>query len=282
MKAFSIVIPAYNEAAVVGDCIRGLLDQQGIDELEIVVVPNGCHDDTAEVARGFGERVKVIELEEGSKVNALNAGDAACTLFPRAYVDADIELSPECLIRCHEALAGGLLAVAPRAEFVREHSGFIIRSFYDCWERTPYFADGHMIGSGFYAMSEEGRSRFTEFPPIIADDGFAHTLFDRGERMTVEGCSFRIHAPRSIRGLIAIKTRERLGSIELKAKGYLPREREPEGTTFGSMFANLLRHPISSVIYTALRIITRTRAARQARKRIFHIWERDESAREAR
>ena len=282
MKAFSIVIPAFNEASVIRDCINGLMNQEGIDQLEIVVVPNGCHDDTADVAREFGDRVKVIELEEGSKIKALNAGDAACTLFPRAYIDADIELSPQCLIRCHEALEGGQLAVAPRAEFVRDDSGFIIRSFYEGWERTPYFADGHMIGAGFYAMSEEGRSRFTEFPPIIADDGYAHQLFNREERLTVEGCSFKIHAPKSLTGLVAIKTRERLGAIELKAKGYLPREEDREGTTAGSMFMNLLQHPISSVIYTSLRLYTRSRAARQARKKIFHIWERDESARDAR
>ena len=279
MKCFSVVIPAYNESTVIGRCIERLQEQQGLDQIEIVVVPNGCHDDTAEVARGFGDVVTVIELEEGSKINALNAGDAACTLFPRVYLDADIELSPDCLARCHDALEGGLLAVAPTARFISDDSGFIIRSFYEAWRRTPYHSDGHMLGAGFYAMSREGRARFEKFPPIIADDGFAHQLFSREERRSLPDCSFDIHAPRTIKGLIAIKTRERLGALELEAKGYVPREPDREGTTSHSMLPDLLRHPISSAIYIILRLYTRARAARQCRQKRFDVWERDESAR---
>ncbi len=164
MRCFSVVIPAYNEAAVVGRCIERLLEQQELGQLEIVVVPNGCRDDTAEIARGFGDGVTVIELEQGSKINALNAGDEACTLFPRVYLDADIELSIDCLARCYDALRDGCMAVSPTAHFVTKDSGFIIRNFYQAWMRTPYHSDGHMLGSGFYAMSEEGRARFDCFP----------------------------------------------------------------------------------------------------------------------
>lgn len=279
MKCFSVVIPAYNEAAVIGRCIERLFEQQELDQLEIVVVPNGCHDDTAEIARGFGDRVTVIELEEGSKINALNAGDKACTLFPRVYLDADIELSVDCLARCHDALKNGCLAVSPTAHFVTTDSGFIIRNFYEAWGRTPYHSDGHMLGSGFYAMSEEGRARFDWFPPIIADDGYAHQLFTRDERRTLTNCTFNVFAPKNIKGLIAIKTRSRLGSLELTAKGYAPREEHGEGTTKGSMLASLFRHPISSSIYITLKMATRIRANQQFKKRRFDVWERDESAR---
>ena len=282
MRSFSVVIPAHNEARVLGDCLQSVLGQEGIDKLEIVVVPNGCTDDTAEVARNFSDQVKVVVQERGSKISALNAGDAACTLFPPAHIDADIELTSQCLMRCHETLRGGKLAVAPRAEFETDESGFTIQSFYEAWKRTPYVSDGHMIGAGFYAMSAEGRSRFKEFPPVISDDGFVHQLFRRDERATVEGCSFKIHAPKSLKGLIAIKTRERLGALELAAKGYTPLEEALEGTTCHSMFRDLLRHPISSMIYTLLRTLSRARAAGQARKKLFELWERDESAREAR
>ena len=282
MRSFSIVIPAFNESAVIGDCIEALMCQEGMDQLEIVVIANGCADDTAAIARGFGDRVTVLELEEGSKIQALNAGDEVCTIFPRAYLDADVELGPSCLARCHDALAGGQLAVAPRPEFISDGCGFIIRAFYEGWERTPYFADGHMIGSGFYAMSREGRARFDRFPLIISDDGFAHQLFKRDERSTLQDCTFKIHAPRTLQGLVAIKTRERLGAIELRIKGFLPREQDREGTTFGSMLWNLAKHPISSLIYATIRLYTRNRATRQARRDQFHLWERDTSSREAR
>jgi glycosyltransferase involved in cell wall biosynthesis len=280
MRCFSVVIPAYNEAAVVGRCIERLLEQQELGQLEIVVVPNGCRDDTAEIARGFGDGVTVIELEQGSKINALNAGDEACTLFPRVYLDADIELSIDCLARCYDALRDGCMAVSPTAHFVTKDSGFIIRNFYQAWMRTPYHSDGHMLGSGFYAMSEEGRARFDCFPPIIADDGFAHQLFSRDERRTLTDCTFNVFAPKTLKGLIAIKTRARLGMLELAAKGYAPREEQRERTTPGSMFTSMLRHPVSSSIYIALKMITRIRANQQFKRSRFDVWERDESARD--
>ena len=279
MRSFSVVIPAYNEAAVIGRCIERLFEQQELDELEIVVVPNGCHDDTAEIARGFGDRVTVIELEKGSKIDALNAGDQACTVFPRVYLDADIELSVDCLARCHDALKGECMAVSPTPHFVTKDSGFLIQSFYKAWMRTPYHSDGHMLGTGFYAMSKEGRDRFEWFPPIIADDGYAHQLFTRDERRTLTDCTFNVFAPKTIKGLIAIKTRSRLGSLELTAKGYVPREEQREGTTPGSMLGSLVCHPISSAIYITLKMVTRIRANRQFKQRRFDVWERDESAR---
>ena len=279
MKCFSVVIPAFNESAVIGRCIECLFEQQEIERIEVVVVPNGCDDDTAEIARGFGDRVTVIELDQGSKIMALNAGDAACTVFPRVYLDADIELSSDCLARCHDALKHGCMAVSPTAHFVTKNSGFIIRSFFQAWMRTPYHSDGHMVGTGFYAMSEEGRARFDRFPPIIDDDGFAYQLFTRAERRTLTDCTFDVFAPRTLKGLIAIQTRSRLGSLELAAKGYAPREEQREGTTPRSMLAHLWRHPISSSIYITIKMIIRIRARRQFRKNRFDVWERDESTR---
>ena len=52
-------------------------------EMEIIVVCNGCKDDTADVARAFGDPVKVVETEIPSKIKALNLGDEAATCFPR-------------------------------------------------------------------------------------------------------------------------------------------------------------------------------------------------------
>ena len=86
----SVVIPAHNEEAVIGRCLQNLLEGAEPDELEFVVVGNGCKDATATAARSFGPPVRVIETPVASKSNALNLGDAAAQIFPRAYIDADI------------------------------------------------------------------------------------------------------------------------------------------------------------------------------------------------
>ena len=85
------MIMAFNRwAAVIGRCLSALQNQEGVDHLDVVVVANGCSDDTAAVAERAG--VTVIVLPEPGKSAALVVGDAAAVGFPRVYLDADIEL----------------------------------------------------------------------------------------------------------------------------------------------------------------------------------------------
>src|SRR3954454_12193945 len=113
----SVVIPAHNESAVIARTLRALTGQGGglASALDIVVVANGCSDDTAQIARAFGAGVRVIETDIAGKPHALNLGDQASSAFPRIYADADVTIAPGAL----EALAarltrGDVLAAAPR------------------------------------------------------------------------------------------------------------------------------------------------------------------------
>ena len=78
----SIVIPAYNEGSVIERCLEALLADAGPDEFEIVVVCNGCKDDTAARARAFGAKanVKVVETPVGSKIGAPLSSLSSCAL----------------------------------------------------------------------------------------------------------------------------------------------------------------------------------------------------------
>ncbi|MDI5941629.1 glycosyltransferase, partial [Micromonospora sp. DH15] len=105
------MIAAHDEANVIGGCLDALLADADTDagvELDVVVVANGCTDDTARVAAAR-PGVRVVELAEAGKAHALNAGDAVVRGFPRFYldaavgVDADVVADPE---QRHGALAG--------------------------------------------------------------------------------------------------------------------------------------------------------------------------------
>src|SRR5690606_37510603 len=113
----SVVIAARNEAAVLGRRLDARLpapDPPDGAALDITVVANGCTDATAAVARAR-PGVRVIELAEGSKPAALNAGDAAAVGWPRVYLDADIVLSAADIHRLAAAVADGpALAAVPR------------------------------------------------------------------------------------------------------------------------------------------------------------------------
>lgn len=89
----SIVVPAHNESSVIGRTLGAWVNQADPGELEVIVVCNGCSDNTAEIARRFGRTVRVIESDVASKSHALNLGDAAAVGFPRIYADADIILT---------------------------------------------------------------------------------------------------------------------------------------------------------------------------------------------
>src|SRR5690349_895845 len=112
----AIVIPAHNEAGTIALCLSALGGGSARERVEVIVVCNGCSDDTAARARSVGPWVRVIETPVGSKSFALNLGDQAATAFPRFYVDADVRLSADALQKVASALSeGGYLAAAPRA-----------------------------------------------------------------------------------------------------------------------------------------------------------------------
>ncbi|WP_116347785.1 glycosyltransferase family A protein [Alkalilimnicola ehrlichii] len=99
----SIIIPAHNEAAVIERTLRTVVPMLA-EEDELILVANGCTDDTAGIARRYEPQVRVIETDVASKPHALNLGDQAARSFPRIYLDADIELKPEALPRLKAAL----------------------------------------------------------------------------------------------------------------------------------------------------------------------------------
>ena len=111
----SVVIPAHNEASVIERCLSALFTGVASEELDAIVVCNGCTDDTAERARRLPYSVRVLELERAHKPTALRAGDAAAITLPRLYLDADVVLPGESARRVLERLAGGAIAALAAA-----------------------------------------------------------------------------------------------------------------------------------------------------------------------
>ena len=75
MTAISVIIPVYNDAPLLGRCLAALAAQTRPAD-EIVVVDNGCTDDSAAVARAAGARV-VVEGKRGIAPASAAGFDAA-------------------------------------------------------------------------------------------------------------------------------------------------------------------------------------------------------------
>src|SRR4051812_25495831 len=142
-EPISIIIPAHNEAAVIGLCLRSLLEQTPTHSLRIIVVANGCTDATADVARRFipaahsrRHELLIQELPRGCKPDALTHADRSAATGVRIYMDADIRLSPDAIQGILEELQAGALLTAPALK-VAPASSFITRSYIEVWSRLP-------------------------------------------------------------------------------------------------------------------------------------------------
>lgn len=276
---YSIVIPAHNEAAVILRLLESLRSP-GNGSLEIIVACNGCSDNTADICRQLDPSITVLETNTPSKVAALNIGDEAASYFPRFYLDADIEVTRNTIDRIAEVLTETpFLAAAPMLAVNDSQSSWLVKAFYSVWRRLPYHLSG-MVGSGFYALSEEGRARFRIFPDLIADDGFVRAQFDEDERLTVRDASFTIVAPTNLRDLIKVKTRSRLGLWELAKR--FPETQPREKKRWGSPAIKLACSPadwLRVITYCSIVMVCKARAMWLMKDIDGYTWERDESSR---
>jgi glycosyltransferase involved in cell wall biosynthesis len=280
----SIVIAAHNEEAVIGRCLHALLQDVQPNELEVVVVCNGCTDRTADVARAHGDKVQVTETAQASKTAALNAGDALVSGFPRFYVDADVVLPLFSVRRIAERLGEtGRPVAAPVMSVDLRESSLAVRAYYRVWSELPYVEEG-MIGVGVYALSEEGRRRFGRFPEVIADDGYVRMLFGRDERIRADEAPVRIYAPAGFLDLVRIKTRSRLGRYQLRQR--FPELVAHERTTksYRDAIGTIVVRPWlwpAAIVYAAVLVVSRRRANVQLSSIENYVWERDQSSRRA-
>src|SRR6266568_6109760 len=168
-NGFCVIIAAHNEGAVIEATLRSVLNNRLDRPLQVIVVANGCSDDTAEKARRFGPAVEVIETPVRNKMNAINLGDRAARYFPRAFLDADCQLS-ENLLQCvaEEFEDPDVRIVAPGVKYVYEGRNLFLAGYYQLWRSLPYVKRNTMA-RGFYAIDRRLRERYVEFPSLIAD-----------------------------------------------------------------------------------------------------------------
>jgi hopene-associated glycosyltransferase HpnB len=97
----TVVVPARDEEASIGRCLKSLLSQDYPGELRIVLVNDGSRDGTGEVAREFTDpRLTIIDGAErppgwSGKLWALQQGIEASNAPLLLLTDADIEHRPQ-------------------------------------------------------------------------------------------------------------------------------------------------------------------------------------------
>lgn len=274
----SIIIPAHDEERVIARTLGHLAAAVERGLVDVVVVCNGCHDRTAEVARRY-TGIRVHELDQPSKTAALRTGDDVALTGPRIYLDADVELTGRAAVATLRALSHGALAARPPHRFESARAHWSVRRWYRTRERLPSIA-GALWGAGCYGLSAEGRARFGAFPEVIADDLFINSLFARDEVTIVATDPVVVHTPLRLADLMMILRRSYRTQDPRWVEQGQSRLSPGQQRQLSDLHALLRREPARVVdvsVYVAIVAVARLRARVGPAPR----WERDNSSREA-
>ena len=138
----SVVVPTHNRSASLRRLLHALAQQTvAPTAFEVVVVADGCRDDTVEMARSLAlpYKLKVLEQPAGGAAAARNRGAAVANAPLLVFLDDDMEPAPQ-------MLAAHLAAVA---------------------------ADPGCVSLGYFPSSAQGQDLFTVSCRLWWDDQFA-------------------------------------------------------------------------------------------------------------
>lgn len=103
MIGFSVVIPTYNRARLIGRAIDCVL-RQTFPCRELIIVDDGSTDDTVNVVRAAGPQVRLIQADHGGPSKARNRGVREAVSEWIAFLDSDDLWHPDYLARMAHAI----------------------------------------------------------------------------------------------------------------------------------------------------------------------------------
>lgn len=160
----SVVVPFYNNAALLGDCLASLAAQTHRD-LEVIMVDDGSSDGSAQIGRARAAadpRFRLVSQPNGGPGSARNSGVAAASGEFLAFADADDVVPPD----AYETMLGVLGGSG--SDFV---CGGVLR----------LTADG-LGRSGLHARAIKGRrlgTHISRSPELFYDISVWNKLFRR-------------------------------------------------------------------------------------------------------
>ncbi|MFP7569265.1 glycosyltransferase [Marivita sp. S2033] len=265
LPLLTVLIPASNEEALIGRCLRSLLESEWTHAgyVEVIVISNGSKDRTTEhslqMQESFCEKgwsLRVLDRKDGGKLGALNAGDHIAKGAIRVYLDADVTLSNLVLTQIYSALDVPDARYASGTLMLAKPASSATRAYARIYAKVP-FMKSSAPGAGLFAVNAPGRLRWGAFPNIISDDTFVRLSFRPDERVQVGAC-YTWPLVEGWRNLIRVRRRQNAGVDEIKARypHLLMNDDKTEFTVLEKVRL-ALRDPIGFAIYAGVALVVR-------------------------
>lgn len=260
----SVLIPAHNEADYLPACLDALFASDPVDgAVQVIVIANGCTDNTAQIAQGYdsvaeakGWTFTVLDLTEGGKLLAWNAGEAAATGDALIYLDADVCVSPALIGQLAQALDVPTPRYASgQANVTLSGDDALTRHYTRFWLTTPFMTHG-VPGYGVFAMNRAGRARWGNWPDIISDDTFARLNFKPEERLGVPA-TYDWPMIEGFARLVQVRRRQDAGVSEIVAQFPSLMANDDSHDRAEPVWRRALRDPLAFACFAAVRSAVR-------------------------
>jgi glycosyltransferase involved in cell wall biosynthesis len=165
----SIIIPAFNEARMIGKCLDSLtrLDFPR-DQFEVILVDNGSQDATVQIAESFADRLNLTILKKHAvKISALrNLGANSARGDILAFLDADC-LPPATWLTDILALASTDGSGVVGAHYVLPEDSTWVGRTWHVYQEAPKSGDVSHVPGGDLVMRREDFLRVRGFDESI-------------------------------------------------------------------------------------------------------------------
>jgi cellulose synthase/poly-beta-1,6-N-acetylglucosamine synthase-like glycosyltransferase len=227
-EPISVVMAAYNEGKVITETLRALFASDYKGEIEVIVVDDGSHDETAaEVERvaHVDPRVRLLQQENRGKARALQHGLAAARHGIVVFLDADTQCQPDTLPRLLEPFAdarigavsghakvGNLRTFIARCQALEYTCGFNLdRRAYNRWNCITV-VPGAISAIRKDAIDEAGG---LSLQTLAEDTDLTLSLHKHRQRIVyVPGAIAWTEAPESVRTLARQRFRWAYGTLQ--------------------------------------------------------------------
>lgn len=267
MKTLSIILPAHNEAELIDAALKALFASEPLPDGwqgEVFVIANGCTDATVACAlkhepeaAAAGWELRVIDVPEAGKLNALNVGDEVAAGDVRVYLDADVIVSPSLIRQLGEVLdtkeqryASGQACIAPgQSRFTAWYGRF--------WTTLPFVQTG-VAGFGIFAVNAPARARWGHWPDIISDDTFARLNFTPAQRVGVDA-PYVWPMVEGFANLVRVRRRQNEGVDEIARRfpALVANDDKPRLSGMG-LVRRALADPLGFAAYAAVALAVKT------------------------